>query len=297
MTASTPAQDPAQQERSAVEQIVTTKAYVDEPELLPWYTKELEDPKPDTRDLFEKYSKVPSTEVVAHIKHVRDEAFKIYPYPCLGNWGFLNFTIGKGPAYQEALYRIKTGEQFLDLGCCMGQDVRKLVHDGAPSENMYASDLKANFWDFGYDMFLDKSSLKTQFIEADIFDANSELEQLDGKINIVNAASFFHLWDWDAQVKAATRVVKLLKPTSGSMIVGRQGAKAEAGSFAHLSKEQTAFWHNPESWSKMWKQVGDKTGTKWEVEATLGEEDLSKTMNSQLVPAGTRFMTFVVRRV
>lgn len=136
---------------------------------------------------------------------------------------------------------------MIDLGCCMGQDIRKLVHDGAPSENTVASDVTENFWEpYGFDLFLDRESLKTRFIKADIFAENSELDQLDGKINIVNAASFFHLFDWDGQIKAAKRVVKLLEPTSGSLIVGRQGGKPEAGSFGHLTKEMTAWWHNPE---------------------------------------------------
>ncbi|KAF1946018.1 hypothetical protein EJ02DRAFT_395360 [Clathrospora elynae] len=297
MAAATPAQDAVQQERNAVEQTIVTKAYVDDPELLPWYTKELEEPKPATRELFEKYSKLPSAGVVLHIKQVRDEAFKIFPYPCLGNWGFLNFTIGEGPAYQEVLRRIKDGGKFLDLGCCMGQDIRKLVHDGAPSENTYASDLKKNFWDFGYDMFADTSTLKTPFTEADIFDANSELKQLDGKMDIINAAAFFHLWNWDDQVKAAKRAVQLLKPVPGSLIIGRQGGKPEASSMAHVMKGVTVFWHNPESWTKMWEQVGNETGTEWKVEATLGEVDLSKMMKTNLVPAGTRFMTFTIRRL
>ena len=77
MTEPIPAKDDAQAERNAVERIVLTKAYVEEPELLPWYTKELEEPKPAVKGLFESYSKVPPTDVVAHIKHVRDEAFKI----------------------------------------------------------------------------------------------------------------------------------------------------------------------------------------------------------------------------
>ncbi len=215
----------------------------------------------------------------------------------MGNWGFLNFSIGKNPAYQEVLDRIKNGEQFLDLGCCMGQDIRKLVHNGAPSENTFASDLKKDFWGFGYDMFLDKTTLRTQFMEADIFDADSELKQVDGKIDIINAASFFHLFDWNDQVRAARRAVQLLKPVSGSLIIGRQGGKPEAGSFSHIKKEMTAFWHNPESWAKMWKQVGEETGTEWKAEAVLGDEDLSKRMKTKLVPAGTRFMTFTVRRV
>jgi hypothetical protein len=66
-----------QEERNEVEQIIATKAYVDNPELLSWYTKDIAELKPAVRDLFENYSKVPSTDVVAHIKHVRDEAFRI----------------------------------------------------------------------------------------------------------------------------------------------------------------------------------------------------------------------------
>ncbi|KAF2851674.1 hypothetical protein T440DRAFT_422227 [Plenodomus tracheiphilus IPT5] len=288
--------DDTEAERRKMEQIMATKAYVDNPELLPWYTTELEQLTPETRNLFEEYSKVSSAEVVSHIKQVRDEAFKIFPYPCLGYWGFLNFSIRQAPAYSEVLERVKNGEQLLDLGCCMGQDIRKLVFDGAPSENIHASDIKADFWAFGYEMFLDKSTLQTPFIEADIFDANSELKQLDGKINIIHANSFFHLFDWDDQFKAAKRVVQLLKPVSGSMIIGRQGGKPEAESLAHVQKGQTAFWHNPESWAEMWEEVGKQTGTEWKVEASLGQEDLSKRIKTSLVPAGTGFLRFTIRR-
>jgi hypothetical protein len=180
----------------------------------------------------------------------------------------------------------------------MGQDIRKLVHDGAPSENIYASDLKKNFWDFGYDMFLDKSTLKTTFMEADVFDTDSQLKQVNSQIDMVNAASFFHLFNWDDQVKAAKRTIQLLKPVPGSLIVGRQGGKAEAGSFARSTlEEMNAFWHNVKSWKKLWEQVGHETGTEWKVDGVLGEEDLSKRIQTKLVPAGTRFLTFTIRRV
>lgn len=123
------------------------------------------------------------------------------------------------------------------------------------------------------------------------------MNEFDGKISIVHAGSFFHLFDWDNQVAAAKRVVQLLKAEPKVMIFGRQGATVEAGSFGHISKEHTAYWHNPESWAKMWGQIGDETGSKWVVESSLGEEDLSKRMNTNLVPVGSRFMTFTIRRV
>jgi SAM-dependent methyltransferase len=228
----------------------------------------------------------------------RDEAFKIFPYPCVGNWGFLNLSILESPVYNEVLERIKSGEQYLDIGCCMGQDIRKLSHDGAPQENMYGSDLKKQFWDIGYDLFLDRSTLKTKFIEADIFDVDSGLKELDGKLNLVHAASFFHLFDWDDQVKAAKRVAMLLKAEPGSMVFGRQGGLPVAGKLSHGFAGIHAYWHNPESWAKLWKQVGDETGSEWEVKSAFGEEDLTKRMNAQnIVPDGTRFLTYTIRRL
>lgn len=70
-------QNPVEEERSRVERVVATREYVDDPALLPWYTTNLEEPQPETRDLFEQYSKIPPADVVPHIKQVRDEAFKI----------------------------------------------------------------------------------------------------------------------------------------------------------------------------------------------------------------------------
>lgn len=309
------AADPQEELHKKIAEYVHTKRYVDEPELLPWYKKDVKEIKPRTRELLETYSNIPPAEVEAHVKKVvssrcpetltqiltrvqRDEAFKVFPYPCLGNWGFLNLNVADAPAYDEVVSRAKNGDVYLlDIGCCMGQDIRKLVADGVPSENIYASDIKKEFWDMGYNLFLDNDTLKTKFIAADIFDADSELKQLDGKLSIVLAHSFFHLFDWDGQVKAVKRVIKMLKPEPGVMIFGRQGAMVDAGSFNYGEREQAVYWHNVESWERLWKQVEDETGTGWKVEAKLGEEDLQKRMGTSMVPKGSRFMTFTIRRV
>jgi SAM-dependent methyltransferase len=193
--------------------------------------------------------------------------------------------------------RVKKGDLYLDIGCCMGQDIRALVHDGAIEENLFGSDLKKDFWDIGYDLFQDRSTLKTKFIEADIFEAESGLKELDGKLDIVHAASFFHLFDWEGQVEAAKRVVRLMKAKPGALVFGRQGGNLEAGAVTHLVKGQSAYSHNPQSWAKLWKQVGNETGSKWDVDAFLGEEDIAKRSSANIVPAGTRFMTFSIRRV
>ena len=207
--------------------------------------------------------------------------------------------IQKSDAYDEVLQRIKNGEQYLDIGCCMGQDIRKLVYDGAPSENTYASDLKTQFWDMGYELFLDKSSLKTTFVEADIFDDKSGLQELAGKFDIVHAASFFHLFDWDGQIAAAKRVVELMNPESNALIIGRQAGRAEAGDFtAQVEQTKSRYWHNPASWTKLWEQVGAETGTQWKVEADFDDKAdmLRKNGMSDFIPKDTKFMRFVIRK-
>lgn len=208
--------------------------------------------------------------------------------------------IQKSAAYDEVLQRIKGGEQYLDIGCCMGQDIRKLIYDGAPSDKMYASDLKGQFWNVGYELFLDKPSLEATFIEADIFDDQSGLQQLAGKLDIVHAASFFHLFDWDGQVAAAKKIVGLFNSDSKSLLIGRQAGREEAGDFtAQVEQTKSRYWHNPESWAKLWKQVSEETGTSWEVEADFDDRtDLfrNKSGMADFIPWDTKFMRFIIRK-
>ncbi|KAF2659796.1 hypothetical protein K491DRAFT_590343 [Lophiostoma macrostomum CBS 122681] len=253
--------------------------------------------QPDARELFEKYSKIPPDDVVRYITEVRDKAFKVFPYPCLGHWGFIELTTRQSPQFGEALERIKAGDKYLDIGCCVGQDIRKLTYEGAPSENMYGSDLRKEFMDIGYELFRDQDTLKATFIAADIFDPDSDLRSLDGKIDIVNAGSFFHLWEYDDQVKAAKRVVALLKPQPGSLIMGRQVGNVNAG--ASAKSNTSRFRHSPETWSTLWKRVGEETGTQWDVNAYFTEIDLSnrKGFNFTADTEGMRRLMFSVRRL
>jgi hypothetical protein len=66
-----------QEKGDIIQQYINDKRWIEEPEIMPWYVKELTDLEPATRGLFETYSKVPSDEVVSHIKKVRDQAFKV----------------------------------------------------------------------------------------------------------------------------------------------------------------------------------------------------------------------------
>lgn len=124
------------------------------------------------------------------------------------------------------------------MGCCFGQEIRRLAADGAPSENLYGSDLRPEFFELGYEFFRDRDTLKSKFIAADIFDPNSALKELDGKIDILYAGSFLHLFGYEQQLEVSIRIAKLLKEKPGSLLVGRQVGNVEAGEKPHRTNPE-----------------------------------------------------------
>jgi SAM-dependent methyltransferase len=189
-------------------------------------------------------------------------------------------------------------QSFLDLGCCFGQDLRKLAADGAPSEHLYGSDLRPEFFDLGYELFRDKSTLKSKFLVGDVFDASSPLSELNGKIDIIYAASFLHLFSYEDQIKVCKRIVKLLKEKKDSVVLGRQIGHENAGQQANRNDPTKTRWrHNEESFKRMWDEVGQSTASKWRVEVSserwAGEsEDGARRLND----ASTIRLRFAVFR-
>lgn len=102
----------------------------------------------------------------------------------------------------------------------MAQDMRRLAADGLPTGNMYATDIESDFWDIGYDLFGDRSTLKANFVRVDILDAGSALNLVDDVTDVVYAESVLHLFGWQKQVQACKRIVRMSR--MGTMAVGCQ---------------------------------------------------------------------------
>lgn len=202
----------------------------------------------------------------------RDQAWEVLPYPCIGSWHFLTPGILHQPRYTEIRDRLKQGQTLVDLGCAFAQDVRQLVCDGVPAENLYGVELDERFVDLGYSLFLDREKLRSSFLVADVLEEHSDLDRLDEKVDIVYASQFFHLFGWDNQVMIGKRMVRLLKPQSGSLIVGYQVGTVDARQLSPApTPEGNMYAHNPSSLQKIWDVIGEATGTSWNVEATLDE--------------------------
>ncbi|KAK3934708.1 hypothetical protein QBC46DRAFT_453995 [Diplogelasinospora grovesii] len=221
--------------------------------------------------LLEQYSHVPASEIEGHVRDVRDRAWAVFPYNCIGRWRFLDLYITTLPQYPELLRRLThENETLLDVGCCFGQALRQLSHDGAPQQSLVGSDLRKEFIDLGYELFRDRDTFKGRFVAGNMLDPDdASVKGLDGTVDMIHAASFFHLFGWDDQVKVGQRMVRFFKGEARAMIVGRQAGTHEAGGFAR--EEGKRYIHSQQSMRRLWDEIGNRTGTKWVVEAELND--------------------------
>ena len=130
-----------------------------------------------------------------------------------------------------------------------------------PSTSLYGAELRPEFIELGYELFKDKETLQSSFLVGDLFTGEHfrNLEEAGG-VDVVYAASIFHLFDWEQQVRVAERVVGLLKKRKGSVVLGRQRGNSTPREYEHRTNQGgTMFRHNEESWRKMWRVVGEKT--------------------------------------
>ena len=204
----------------------------------------------------------------------------------------------------KVINSLQNGAAFLDSGCCFGQEIRYLVHSyHIPATQLYGFDLEPRFTNFGYELFRDRGSLNATFLSGDITAAPEssgagDLDSLVGRMDIVFASSFLHVWDWDDMMHATKRLVSFLKPRPGSMVVGRQLGSLVAGSHAMPTKTGCNYRHNVESMRRFWEQIGREMNMRWTLEGGLyeGEETIGNQGASWSEP-NMRMLWFMAVRV
>ena len=177
---------------------------------------------------------------------------------------------------------IQSGSLFLDLGCGLGQDIRRLVHDGAPAENLIGLDLESDYINLGFELFNDRETLRSTFLAQDFAEDTPELVSLAKKVKVINSGYFMHLWTWEKQLGAAKRMIQLLSPGSGSIITGVHFGSRSAGITTNVVPGLEGIYiHSRESLAELWSQAGKETQTQWNFYCVEEEDDYCKEYNPE----------------
>lgn len=123
------------------------------------------------------------------------------------------------------------------------------------------------------------------------------MKDLTGQIDIVNAASFFHLFSWDQQIIVAKRIVSLLRAQPGSLLIGRQVGCADPDNTNDEGQASELYRHNLETWKSLWRQVQEETGTRWEVDGGFEDWTAQSSIMRGFHVVNPIRIWFVVRRV
>ncbi|KAG2153710.1 uncharacterized protein EDB93DRAFT_1239663 [Suillus bovinus] len=229
-----------------------------------------------------------------HILEVQAKAYKVAPYPCIRSFVFLRLNISNLSVYEHILElgRKRPNAVLLDIGCCFGTDARKAAADGFPAKNIIASDLFNDFLELSHELFKTTPvSYPGCFIPGDVFDpaflsiaapsddvspvpaidlsSLKSLNALHGRISVINAISFFHLFSEEKQLHIARALAGLLSAQPGSVICGFHVGTLEKGVVNNSlsGSEYKLFAHSPESWTSLWNgEVFEKGSVKVETE-------------------------------
>ncbi|KAM5537134.1 hypothetical protein V8D89_009280 [Ganoderma adspersum] len=212
------------------------------------------------------------------ILEVQERAYQQYPYPCVRAFHFVNLFMAGNSIYPTVVDVGRGGNTlFLDLGCHMGTDLRKLVCDGYPASNVIGCDLRRQYFDLGYELFGDADRCPIRFFAGNIFELSdaaapapdfaqetnhgppdltsvTNLSQLCGTLTHIYTGALFHLFNEETQYGLALRLAVLLKRSPGATVFGRHQGLEKAGIIDdHLGRDR--YGHSEASWPVLWKKV------------------------------------------
>jgi SAM-dependent methyltransferase len=227
----------------------------------------------------------------------RDEAWEVFPYPCVGEFGFLDFNLCHRPSYAKTVARLTSdaSARHLDVGCCVGQDIRKLVLDGCPSERITGLELEPGFIDLGYALFKDQEKLQTMFLKANILTDTALVQDFEGKMSSIHMGMVFHLFDREEQKKVLAHLLAMLVDDGTGILLGHCIAHTD-GVMQPAMLGKMTMRHNLETWKALCDEVRTETGykfTTWEELMMISMETRYATWRDD----GKRILAFEVRRL
>ncbi|KAJ0312366.1 hypothetical protein COL516b_001444 [Colletotrichum fioriniae] len=238
----------------------------------PFWTEDLPPLEEHTKRLFVDYAKIPENQLQEHLQEARKKAWNDCPYPCIGLWLFLKLQLRNNKEFDEAVRRTQQGENLLDFGCAIGQDLRSLVHAGSPPQTLHGIDLTPSFFPAGKSLFNDHLTPIT-FLQANALSPPSTLpSSWLRKFSIITANYVQHCFDIADQETYATFLLALLSGKPNDLIFGRTAGTTEGEARREeMHKGQRLYRHTEASFVEFWTRVAAQHGRRARVETWVDD--------------------------
>lgn len=173
-------------------------------------------------------------------------------------------------------------------------------------QSLYGSDIFADYERVGHELFRDSKRFQNRFIVADLFeeDANiSALAKTEGSWDIISIIMFLHMYDWETQIWACKRILKLLSPKQGSMVIGAQTGSTQPGEqvvkppLVAEGEQKSIYRQSKETFEEMWRVVGREEGVELRVEVVYDDQaDREKRAEEERTGGKKKFFSGVEQR-
>lgn len=119
----------------------------------------------------------------------------------------------------------------------------------------------------------------SHFITGDIFSDVDDLAKTRGTWDIIHIAMFLHVFSLTDQETACKNILKLLKTTSKSTIIGTQTGTLDAGEMelkpplCEPGEHKTVYRHSKETTKDMWEKAAKALDVKVDVWTEYDEDE------------------------
>ena len=236
--------------------------------------KKLLDSDPEISSFFLMYNNIDEKILISKALEIHAQAQLVHKYRCIESFRFLVPRIKYNTYYQDILNRSKN-KTILDIGCGLGQDLRKMSLDGVPQKFLFGLDIEQEFINLGYELFGDKSSSKITFITTNILDIE-KFHQLKEKMtfDIIYTSAVIHLLNKDDIRSLLTNINSLL--SKGCIFYGQTtGLKNPENIQDNFGRIR--YLHSKDSLEKEFNEVGFRYIRVTSIQRSLMEDKSSNT--------------------
>ncbi|KAK3935311.1 S-adenosyl-L-methionine-dependent methyltransferase [Diplogelasinospora grovesii] len=223
--------------------------------------------KNDTLKLHERFSAnkgEKELQVLDRISEARKAARQIRAYTCISEYIFAEPRVDRHYLYHAVISEVRSSNRplkLVDVGCCVGTDIRQLVHDGLPVENITGLDIERRFFNVGYSLYNQSpADFPVTFLQADILspDFPRRFAHLRAQFDYVHSANVVHLFDYEGQLTFLRHLAFLVKP--GGLVWGRQVGEADDSPTRSLRLEGKGDRFTPSEFMRMWRDASGLAG-------------------------------------